>query len=255
MNIVRCCLLVFLPVALTFPAHGVNQAVKGSPTPMPLQSSHAPVVGPDSGTAIETLHSGGYTYVLLDTGKEKVWVAGPQTSVRPGDRIRVQNAMPMRDFVSKSLNRTFETIYFASALVPAASAMTAGEKPGTAMGSSHPAVTQQPVVGITQLANGYSIADLYSRKAELTGKKVQLRAQVVKISRGIMGKNWMHIQDGTGGEKQNDLTINSKADANKGDILLVTGILVRDKDIGMGYRYELMIEDAEIKIEKPSSQP
>ena len=68
-------------------------------------------------------------------------------------------------------------------------------------------VPPQPVAGIAKLANGYSIGELYSKKNELYGKKVQLRGQVVKISRGILGKNWIHIQDGIGGEKQNDLTI------------------------------------------------
>lgn len=244
---------------LLSPAAAFSQAPPAKPAspPMSLQSTHGTAGGPESGTVVETMNAGGYTYVLLDTGREKIWAAGPQTAVRVGDKVRLQGGMPMRNFLSKSLNRTFETIYFAAALVPAgpgsapAPAATPAAPP-TGMPNAHASAPAAPVTGISKLADGYTIAELFAKKNELAGKKVRLRAQVVKVSRGILGKNWMHLQDGTGAQNQNDLTVNTGAEAGKGDVVVASGLLTRDKDIGMGYRYELIIEDAEIKIEKPA---
>jgi hypothetical protein len=65
-----------------------------------------------------------------------------------------------------------------------------------------------------------------------------------------MGKNWLHVRDGTGEEGTNDLTVTTiDVLPNVGDLVLVTGPLETDKDFGMGYRYDLIIEDAEVTVE------
>ena len=61
-----------------------------------------------------------------------------------------------------------------------------------------------------------------------------------------MGKNWIHIQDGTGAKGTNDLTITTKNIVKLGDIILVEGTLELDKDFGSGYKYDIIIEDAKI---------
>jgi len=65
----------------------------------------------------------------------------------------------------------------------------------------------------------------------------------------IMGKNWLHVQDGTGGPGANDLTVTCATTAKVGDIVLIRGTLVIDKDFGAGYKYDVMIEDAQITVE------
>ena len=78
---------------------------------------------------------------------------------------------------------------------------------------------------------------------------VILRGKVVKFNPEIMGKNWLHVQDGTGEKGMNDLTITSAARAKVGDTVLVKGKLVLDRDFGFGYKYALIIEDAEVTVE------
>lgn len=76
----------------------------------------------------------------------------------------------------------------------------------------------------------------------------------MKVSSGIMGRNWLHIQDGSGNQKDgsNDLVVTSKDLAAVGDIVTVSGTLRKDKDFGSGYKYDVIVEQANIKNEQQS---
>jgi hypothetical protein len=97
-------------------------------------------------------------------------------------------------------------------------------------------------------ANGYTVADVFGKAASLNGKKVKIKAQVVKFSPEIMGKNWLHLQDGTGDPLKNthDLVVTTTGKAEKGDIVTVEGVLAADKDFGAGYKYAVIVEDVTI---------
>ncbi len=65
-----------------------------------------------------------------------------------------------------------------------------------------------------------------------------------------MGKNWLHIQDGTGNPLKNhhDLVVTTMEEPDKGAIVPVEGTLNYERDFGAGYKYDVIVEDA--KIEK-----
>ena len=63
-----------------------------------------------SGTVAETMDASGYTYVMVDTGTDKVWAAGPKTALKVGDEVFIPEGSPISNFESKTLNRTFEQI-------------------------------------------------------------------------------------------------------------------------------------------------
>ena len=71
----------------------------------------------------------------------------------------------------------------------------------------------------------------------------------MKYSAGIMGRNWIHLQDGTGDAAAgtNDLTVTSSATTAVGDTILVQGSVAVDKDFGAGYRYAVIVEDASVE--------
>ncbi|MFA6497737.1 MAG: DNA-binding protein [Desulfurivibrionaceae bacterium] len=96
--------------------------------------------------------------------------------------------------------------------------------------------------------NGFTVADIFGKAASLNGKKVKIKAQVVKVSPEIMGKNWLHLQDGTGDPLKNthDLVVTTTGKAEKGDIVTVEGVLAADKDFGAGYKYAVIVEDVSI---------
>ena len=201
----------------------------------------APLAGTITGKVVETMDSGGYTYVLVDTGSEKVWAAVPQVAVGLGAEVTFDGSMPMLDNHSSTLDRTFDRVYFAGSLGLDAPAP-----------SGHPGATVtegSDVAGIEKADGGVTVEEVFTRRAELVGTEVVLRAKVVKFSPEIMGKNWLHVQDGTGGTGTNDLTITTAATFAVGDTVLVRGVLLADRDFGYGYEYDLIIEDARVTKE------
>jgi hypothetical protein len=212
-----------------------------------------------TGAVLETMDAGGYTYVQIDTGSETLWAAAPQFAVSVGDVATVPQGMAMNDYHSKSLDRDFPVIYFVGAITTGDAALAPAGDPNfdaaAAMQSAHPspqvtvAEGEVDFAGLTVPEGGHTVADIFSGKSELSGKKVSVRGKVVKFSPQIMGKNWIHLQDGTDHKGANDLTITTSSMAAKGDTIVASGIVVTDKDFGAGYKYDVIIEEAELTIE------
>ena len=70
------------------------------------------------GTVLKTMDSGGYTYALIQTQNDTVWTAGPVTKIEVGQKVSLPSSMSMHNFPSKTLNRTFSTIYFVQSFGP-----------------------------------------------------------------------------------------------------------------------------------------
>ena len=103
-----------------------------------------------------------------------------------------------------------------------------------------------------------TIAEIYAKKSDLASKEVLVRGKVVKFNAQIMGKNWVHIQDGTGVSGSNDITLTTQNSTKVGDTVLVTGQVVLNQDFGQGYKYSLLVENAKLEVEQaatPKSAP
>lgn len=94
-----------------------------------------------------------------------------------------------------------------------------------------------------------TIEQIHQQRADLSGHQVAVHGKVVKVNNGIMNKNFLHIQDGTGTEDSNDLTVTSQDTAEVGDEVTITGTLVTDRDFGAGYTYPVIVEEATIRKE------
>jgi len=240
------------------------------------------------GKAKEVLSGGGFTYVLIAAEKGDTWVAVPETKVAVGEACAIAEGQVMQNFPSKTLNRTFSEIVFSPGLegkkakmgeahggmadtATAAAASPAKPAASGAFGAAmqHEGDAASAPVGAPETApgsgkavvpfvelkiakaggeNGFSVADVFGKAAGLNGKKVKIKGQVVKFSPQIMGKNWLHLQDGTGDPLKNthDLVVTSKDKAEKGDIVTVEGVLAANKDFGAGYKYAVIVEDVTI---------
>ena len=109
---------------------------------------------------------------------------------------------------------------------------------GGGMAVAAPAATQKTVEALNV------------EKMQLKGKQVAFKGKVVKVNNGIMKKNFLHIQDGTGKEGTNDITVTSTQTAKEGDMVSIVGKVMLDRDFGSGYTYPLLIEDAVITAAK-----
>jgi ribosomal protein S17 len=209
-----------------------------------------------AGKVVETMNAATYTYVQIDTGAAKVWAAAPQFSVKVGDTVTVADAMPMRNYQSKTLNRTFDVVYFSGNVVVNGAPGTPTAASATKdMPKGHPAIPAAAtpagpdIANIKKAENGQTVAEIVSGKATFAGKPIAVRARVVKFNAQILGKNWLHVRDGSGAEGTNDLTVTTAATAKVGDLVVVTGTLATDRDFGSGYKYPLIVEDAKVVVQ------
>ena len=216
---------------------------------------------PMTSTVKETMDAGGYTYLRLANSNDEVWAAARRFSVKVGDEVEIGGLMPMAHFKSPSLDRTFNVIQFVTSARILGGDGSAETAPATYHGSHVP---QSPIPSaahdhstsphasqsssnIQKLADGLSVAELFEKSAALNGQKVKFRGRVVKANRNILNRNWLHIQDGTGSDGTNDITVTSaNGYAKVGSIVVVEGTLGLNRDFGAGYSYDVIIEDATI---------
>lgn len=163
--------------------------------------------------------------------------------------------------MSKSTTALLLTLASALALSacsqePAAPGAEADETTASVMSESkpHPVPTAPAgnvdLSGIEKAEDGKTIAEIFAEKDQLEGEAVVFRGKVVKVNAGIMGKNWLHVRDGSGEEGTNDLTVTTVDVVPKvGDTVLVAGPVGLNVDFGMGYEYDVIIEDAEVTVE------
>lgn len=229
-----------------------------------------------TGKVIEATNAAGYTYVLVDTGTKKSWAATTQFEVKSGDTVTVSPGNNMPGFHSRALNRDFDSVFFTGSItvagdgkagpvsvLPAGHPPVAGVPAGT-LPAGHPAIgggsaIQHPasqaekvdLTGIKPAAGGKTIQQIVDGKDKLSGKTVSVRGKVVKFNGGIMGKNWLHIRDGTGSldKADSDLAVTTVTEAKVGDTVLVTGKLSLNKDFGAGYQYAVILDDAQVIVE------
>lgn len=218
-------------------------------------------VPPQRGPVLETLDSGGFTYLRVAVAGRDVWAAGPQTRLAVGDVVALPGGAELRDYASRSLQRRFDAIVFVGAIEvvggppgapadDATSAHGAGHGGGSASDGGEVAPVPPEAVEIGAVARapgGKTVAEVFAEAATLAGSVVTVRGRVVKANLGIMGHNWLHLRDGSGGAGTNDLTVTTAEVAAVGDLVVATGKVAVDQSFGDGaYTYPVLLEGARI---------
>lgn len=191
----------------------------------------------------EVLQTSSYTYLKFEEEGSEYWGAIPRRDdVVEGNTYYFDSFMEMKNFPSKELDKTFESIYFLESISdkPIAKVQeVVKEKNGS------PKVGNMEVEIIEPAEGGITIGELYANKEKYAGKTVKLRGLVVKFATA-MEKNWVHIQDGTMNGGNFDVTITTIDVVDLSDIATFEGTVVLDKDFGYGYKYDILIEDAKL---------
>jgi len=236
--------LVLVLTVLAVAGCNKKEAAPAAPAPAARPTAAPAVEGEVSGTVAETMDAPSYTYLRLTTGSGDVWAAIPTAKVAVGQQVTLQSPMRMENFESKTLGRTFEAIYFAGGITGGQ-----GQAQAQALPPGHPstAPADPQDVKVDRAPGGKTIAEIFAGKATLKDQQVSLRGKVVKYTGGVLGKNWLHLRDGTGAEgADNDITVTTTDVAAVGDVVTVSGVVHLDRDIGAGYAYPVLIEDAKV---------
>ncbi|KAB2843407.1 MAG: hypothetical protein F9K45_06145 [Melioribacteraceae bacterium] len=191
----------------------------------------------------EVVQANAYTYLRVTENDNEYWMAITKQNIEEGAVLYYTDALEMKNFESRDLARTFETIYFVQNI---------STKPITAdaagmdqeMGQKPTLVKQN--ISVEPVSGGITISELYGNREKYENKIVKIRGQVTKYNAGIMDRNWIHMQDGTSSGEYFDLTITTKDEVKVGDIVVFEGEITLNKDFGAGYSYEVIMEESKL---------
>ncbi len=240
-------LIVFVVIACSMALAGTSNAFPTESQPAPAKKAEQPKA-PDAltGKVVQTMNSGGYTYVEIENEGGKSWVAVPGAKVKKGDTVTFMPGTVMQNFESKTLKRKFDKIIFSAGI--ASQGEVAPESKHTGSKDIVVKTTEKIKVEKASGENAYTIEELYKNRSSLDKKTVVVKGKVVKVSSGIMERSWVHLQDGTGDQKKGSHNLVTTSKAEKipaiGDIVTMTGTLYKDKDFGAGYKYDVIVEEA-----------
>lgn len=250
--VITMCVLTFVGLS------AYASAKKESPAPAaqtPQVANAAPDDAPLSGKVVETMNAGGYTYVHLEKNGKKTWAAIPAMEVKVGQELTLQPGVEMNNFTSKSLKRTFESIIFSGGLMQAGGKPAGGDKSASSHhgggGKATETAKVSEKISVEKAAgpDAYTVSEIHEKAAALNEKTAVVRAKVVKVSEGIMGKNWVHLQDGSGDASlgTHKLVVTSQELPAVGDVVTMKGTIYKDKDFGAGYKYAVIMEKGTIE--------
>jgi len=221
----------------------------------------------------EVLQASEYTYLHATANNTDLWLAVPSMQAKVGDTYYYEGGIEMKKFESKDLKRVFESVilleklntkpessavvpsdkpYAASATGPAAGDNSAAPVQDSGAGSGGTYTRKAPVIEkkaikVSPPSGGVTIAQLFTQKDAYAGKTVKIKGQVTKYTPAVMGKNWIHIQDGTDANGKFDLAVTSDAEMKLGDMVTLEGKISLNKDLGYGYFFDVIMENAVVK--------
>lgn len=214
------------------------------------------------GEVLEVLQVPSYTYLRLgEKGTAGTWIAVPTASVEVGARVGIRDGMKMTGFTSTALKRTFPVIYFGTlegghpvkmgADLPVdPHAGVADPSESSAMSAAHVPLGPVAVKPVDRAAgpSGKTVAEVVAQRTALAGKKVRIHATVVKATPGVLGRTYLHLRDGSGDAAagNHDVAVTTDATPAVGDVVLIEGVVAIDRDIGAGYKFPTIVEDAKI---------
>lgn len=227
-----------------------------SPATAAAATSAKPLGHALTGTLVERLTVSPYVYLRLQTATGELWVAVLEAPLTVGASVTVYNALLMEQFESKTLKRTFDRIYFGSLDAPgmqptemAGTGAATDAEPTTAGAPPAPDAQVAPVAKATG-ADARTIAELWTQKDRLANTVVSVRGTVVKYNAAVMGKNWMHLQDGSGDAATgtHDITVTTLDAVTVGATVTITGTVRLNRDVGAGYTFAVLVEDAKVVV-------
>jgi hypothetical protein len=203
----------------------------------------------DTATVIATEQAPPYIYVQLEIDGEKIWYAAPESVYVIGEKVvPPEGGVPMKDFYSKTLDRTFDMVYFVGSITradpPGEEALPPGHPPLSATDAN--TAETFDFSGVERPTDGLTIEEIYAKKDVLAGEEVVLQGIAVKVTNGILGRNWIHLRDGSGEKGSDDLLVTTTQEVKVGETVTVTGTLLLDQDFGSGYRYDVLLEATDI---------
>jgi hypothetical protein len=192
----------------------------------------------------EVLPTEKYSYLRVKENDEEFWMAIPKTEVEVGGTYYYRGGLKKTNFKSVEYDRVFETVYLVNGISqdPGMGSMM-GSNPHQNLNNN---ITAGADADVSPPPGGITLAELIKNKKKYDGQIVKVQGRVVKLNNMIMNRNWVHLQDASLKDEKTDLTVTTTESVAMGDIVAFEGKISLNKDFGAGYKYEIIMEDAQI---------
>jgi hypothetical protein len=194
----------------------------------------------------EVLPTTRYVYLKVKEAQKEFWIATGKMDVKKGGTYFYRGGLLKTDFESEEHNRVFEKIYLVSNLVSKEDHTTLAKtesksnsvtEKGIAEKEDIPTHTEKEI----QHKGPVKIAELLKDPKRYEGHSVEINGTCVKTNPSIMGRNWLHLQDGS--KDDYDLVVTSNTLVPEGSNITVRAVVALNRDFGAGYTYELILEN------------
>ncbi len=194
---------------------------------------------------LESINSGAYTYLKVEEKGEQYWAAIMKTPIKVGSSITIKEQVWMKNFKSKTLDKTFDKILFAMYPKKAISGVDnihsihgdmINKKQKQAM-KPNPKFNEKVVVAKGS-AIKTTISEIFSNKDKFKNKNVEIQGEVLQVSNKVMGNTWVKIYDGK--EAVIFRSPNEDEKIAVGNKVKVVGTINTNVDYGFGYAYEVI---------------
>lgn len=196
----------------------------------------------------ESLEASRYVYLKVQEAGEEFWIATRKEKFNVGEQYFYRGGLLKKDFHSKEYDRTFDRITLVSKLVPEKHGGNELVKPVPV--ESHSEFSSKGSIPVAQAKNkiqkpgSLPIAELIKNPKAYEGQTIQISGNCIKINPNIMGRNWLHIKDGSADDF--DLVVTTISQVKEGQALTMKAKVVLNKDFGAGYTYDLILEEGVI---------
>jgi hypothetical protein len=197
----------------------------------------------------EVIQTSNYTYLQVEEEKDNCWIAVTKRQAKEGEIIYYTNGLEMNNFESKELGRTFPTIFFVEDV--SSEPITGKSDVPLETNARKAAIARNGNISVKTVPGGINLSTLFENHSKYAGKEVTIRGIVTKYNAMIMGKNWVHIQDGSEYSGLFDLTITTRDSVLVGNAVTFTGTIGLNKDFGAGYFYKIIMEDGKASDIEP----
>ena len=212
-------------------------------------------------SVLEVIQVENYTYLKVKEGTAEMWIAAPSIVTKPQDILYYERGMMMTDFESKELKRKFDKILFVDKISKDQKELLSNKNLAAIHESVKDSITKytdastktnapnlpaKQALKIEPPKSGVSIASILKNPKTYEGKTIVVKGKITKYTAGVMGKNWVHIQDGTDYNGKFEIVITTLAELKDGETATFEGMITLNKDLGYGYFFEVLMEDAKI---------
>ncbi|NVK04304.1 MAG: SH3-like domain-containing protein [Flavobacteriia bacterium] len=206
-------------------------------------SSHSQSANTANGLAdahvkvLEQMDTDRYSYLKVsESNGREYWIAAAKGEFMVGAEYHYHDGIYKTEYYSTHFDRTFDEIYLVSKIHLASAGHAQGAAPRASTSSVASSSVDYSVEG------GVTIAEIVANPGDYAGEKIRVRGNVTKVNPMIMGRNWVHLQDGTADDF--DFVITTQEDIPVGHTATFEGTLNVNVDFGSGYTYEIIMEDA-----------